>query len=270
MPVGPYRIVMPAGRRVPVIAHVPHASTVLPSYVRDQIVLEDAELEREVARLTDWHVDDLFSWVPQLGGCMFVNALSRLVFDPERFADDDSEPMASVGQGAVYDRTTDGGPLAVISAAERSLRMRELYEPYHEGLTALVASTVGEFGGAIILDCHSFASTPLPHEMDQSPSRPDICVGTDPFHTPHSLSSGLVTAFEAQGFSAKLDSPFAGTLVPLDFLGRDSRVKSVMVEVRRGLYCDEASGERSDRYGATRAAVEEAVSSAVASVFAEL
>jgi N-formylglutamate deformylase len=130
MPEGPFKIAKPPRLRTPVIAHIPHASTVVPPSVRQQIVLDDEELHREIVRLTDWHVDRLFSWVLGLGGCMFVNTLSRLVFDPERFADDDDE--------------------------ERKTRVRELYEPYHERLTALVARTVQRFGMAFLLDCHSF------------------------------------------------------------------------------------------------------------------
>jgi hypothetical protein len=37
-----------------------------------------------------------------------------------------------------------------------------------------------------------------------------------------------------------------------------------MIEVRRGLYCDEATGERSADFDATRAAVERAVTAGTA------
>jgi N-formylglutamate deformylase len=264
MPVGPFKIVMPRGRRVPVIAHVPHASIAVPPCVRSQIVLDDRELEREIARLTDWDVDDLFSWVLDLGGCMFVSTLSRLVFDPERFVNDDEEPMAAVGQGVVYTRTTDGSLMATISAEERAARVQGLYEPYHEGLSALVTSVVDSLGTAILLDCHSFPTTPLPSELDQAVPRPDICIGTDPFHTPEALANGLALAFESEGLRVQRDSPFAGTLVPLDFLGRDSRVRSVMIEVRRGPYCDEETGRRSRGFESARAAIERAVTAGVA------
>ena len=237
----------------------------MPPQVRQDIVLDDSDLRRELARLTDWHVDALFSFVLELGGSLFLNRLSRLVFDPERFVDDEAEPMAAVGQGIVYTKTTEGSVLATISAKERESRIRRFYVPYHEGLTALVAATVERFGMAIILDCHSFASIPLPSEPDQSLDRPDICIGSDAFHTPAALAQRLLQAFGAEGLRVQLDHPFAGTLVPLQFLGLDSRVQSVMIEVRRGLYCDESTGERSLNFEAARAVVERAVTAAVAS-----
>ncbi|MHB8870626.1 MAG: N-formylglutamate amidohydrolase [Thermoleophilia bacterium] len=183
--VAPFEIVGPSNPRTPIIAHVPHASTVVPPRVRQEsILLSEADLGRELVRLTDWHCDHLFAWVLELGGCLFVNGLSRLVFDPERFLDDEEEPMAAVGQGVVYTHTTDGARLATISDGEREARIRDLYEPYHKGLTALVASTLKRFGTALLLDCHSFPSIPLQSEPDQNPRRPDISIGTDPFHTP--------------------------------------------------------------------------------------
>jgi N-formylglutamate amidohydrolase len=265
MIVAPFKHVLSQGRQAPLVAHVPHASTVIPARVRQDIVLDDSELQRELVRLTDWHADHLFSWVLELGGSMFVSTLSRLVFDPERFADDDDEPMAAVGQGVVYTKTTDGAPLATISPEERTTRIRELYDPYHEGLTAVVASALEQFGIAIILDCHSFPSVPLPSELDQSEGRPDICIGTNPFHTPAALAEGLESAFKAEGLTVARERPFAGTLVPLRYLEADSRVQSVMIEVRRGLYCDESTGERTTMFDATRAAVKRAVTAAVAS-----
>ena len=48
------RIVRPAQRAAPVIAHVPHASTAIPPEVRAEIVLTDEELADELLRLTDW------------------------------------------------------------------------------------------------------------------------------------------------------------------------------------------------------------------------
>ncbi len=257
----PFKLVRPRPgvAPAPLIAHVPHASTVIPPRERKQIVLDDAGLQRELVRLTDWHADQLFSCVLELGGVMFVSTLSRPVVDPERFAKDEDEPMAAVGQGVVYTRTTDGDLLARISEHERARRISEYYEPYHEALTAMVASTLERFGTAVILDCHSFASVPLPSEPDQSPGRPDICLGTDPFHTPAALAQALESAFRAEGLTVARDRPFAGTLVPLAFLGAESGVQSVMIEVRRGLYCDEATGERSGGFEATRGMVERAV-----------
>ncbi len=99
-------------------------------------------------------------------------------------------------------------------------------------------------GHALVVDCHSFASVPLPYELDQSSERPDICLGTDAFHTPPGLADVARDAFADQGFSVAFDRPFAGALVPAAHYRRDSRVLAIMVEVNRRLYMDESTGVR--------------------------
>lgn len=188
MPTDPYRIVLPDGDHIPLVAHVPHSSVFIPGEVRDQILLDDAALAREIVKLTDWHTEDLFSWMLELGAEMFVNGMSRLVCDPERLTADDEEPMAGVGQGVVYTKTTDGEPLSRDAPDMREMRINKYYKPYHDALTQLVASTIEVFGECRILDCHSFSTTPLPSELNQAPERPDICIGTDSFHTPPELA----------------------------------------------------------------------------------
>ena len=214
----------------------------IPSDVRAGLLLDDVALEQELVRLTDWHADRLLGWVPGAGGTLLVNGVSRLVVDPERFVDDMVEPMAKVGQGVVYTRTTDGRPLRRPDEGERERLLARYFDPYHAVLTRLVADALARFGECLLLDGHSFATEPLASEPDQADDRPDVCIGTDPFHTPREMALALRSALEAEGFRVELDRPFAGTLVPLAFYRRDSRVSSVMLEVRRGLYCDEATG----------------------------
>lgn len=261
--VAPFDVLVPSGPRSAVVAHVPHSSTVIPGQIRAEILLDDVALAKELVRLTDSHTDRLFSWLLDNSATMFVNRLSRLVFDPERFVGDAIEPMESVGQGVVYTRTTAGDPLQVLSAEDRSRRIETLYEPYHAALSALVADVVGEFGHCLILDCHSFPTVPLPSETDQSQPRPDICIGRDPFHTPPALADALRAALMVEGFDVRFDAPFSGTLVPLRFYQRDRAVSSVMIEVRRGLYCDETTGDLLPSAGDVGGRLEKAVIAAL-------
>jgi N-formylglutamate amidohydrolase len=259
-----YRVISPTGPPIPLVVHVPHASTLIPPDVRAEILLDDVALGRELVRMTDWHVDRLLAWVPAAGGSLFVNERSRLVVDPERFTDDAGEPMALVGQGAVYTRTADGRPLRQLDDTARARLLARYFEPYHAAFTARVASTLERFGSCLVLDGHSFATMPLPSEPDQSPDRPDICLGTDTFHTPSGLVEAMRAAFAAEGFRVAIDRPFAGTLVPLAFYRRDPRVSSVMLEVRRGLYSDEATGEPTAAFNDAAAAVERALRAGLA------
>lgn len=108
-------------------------------------------------------------------------------------------------------------------------------------------------GRCLVVDCHSFASRALPYELDQSPDRPDVCLGTDAFHTPPALVDDARRRFEERGFTVAIDRPFAGALVPMSHYRRERRVLALMVEVNRGLYVDETSGERLPAFDDVRA-----------------
>jgi N-formylglutamate deformylase len=59
-PARPYQVIASSAQRAPVVAHVPHASAVIPDAIRANIALDDRELQQELVRMTDWHVDRLF------------------------------------------------------------------------------------------------------------------------------------------------------------------------------------------------------------------
>ena len=134
--------------------------------------------------------------------------VSRLVLDPERFVDDDKEAMAARGMGVVSSPKTRW-----LSPAGRPLRKKPHWFEITMSLTIAaleecVSQHLRTFGRAIIIDCHSFPSVPLPYELVQDRQRPEICIGADPVHTPEWLSAALVSAFERQRYSVIVDTPF--------------------------------------------------------------
>lgn len=227
-----------------VIFHVPHDSTQIPDEVRHQFVLDDAALAEELIKMTDHLTQELFT--DQIPQAQVIRApVSRLVVDVERFTDDQSEPMSGRGMGVVYMQNADRGPLrGPISSAVRRSLIDKYYRPHHESLTRATQHILGTFGRVLLVDAHSFASRALPYELDQGADRPEICIGTDSFHTPKALEAALVRAFTENHFTVKVNSPFAGALVPMSFYGKDRNVSAAMIEVRRDLYLDESSGKR--------------------------
>jgi hypothetical protein len=65
-----------------------------------------------------------------------------------------------------------------------------------------------------------------------------------PVSTLAHLKAQARRAEEVVGWRVAVDRPFAGALVPMRFYRKDLRVRAVMIEVRRGSYMDERSGER--------------------------
>lgn len=242
----------------PVVLHVPHDAVEIPADVRDPFLLDEAELMDELRRMTDHFTLALFCGGkhPAAGALsdgissmenspVVVRApVSRLVVDVERFADDAVEPMAAIGMGVIYRTTSSLLPLRrELLPGEREALLEAWYRPHHRRLEKAVDEAVTRHGRCLVIDCHSFPSMALPYERGECAAiRPDICIGTDDFHTGELLAQAFVEAFADAGWSVELNRPFAGALVPASRYRRDARVSAVMVEVNRRLYLNEAEG----------------------------
>ncbi|GHE82301.1 hypothetical protein GCM10014715_42660 [Streptomyces spiralis] len=234
--------VLPGAADSPVILHVPHAAREIPPAVRAGIVLGDTALERELDHITDAHTDRIAEEAARLSArtpWRFVNRLSRLVVDPERFPDE-REEMTAVGMGAVYTHTTHREVLRTADTDPEPLIDR-WFRPYARAMTEAVADRLAATGRAVIVDVHSYPATALPYELHGEGPRPPVCLGTDAFHTPPELVRQAREVFGDLGETG-LNSPFAGTYVPLEFYGRDARVGALMVEIRRDTYMTEPGG----------------------------
>lgn len=209
------------------ILHIPHSST----NTLDKEFL--CNLEVELDRMTDFDTDKLFDY-PDATKIIFP--VSRLICDVERFEDDEIEEMSKKGMGVCYTQNAFGEPLRKVTEQERSHIIEKHYRPHHRKLTDAVDQELDEDDTALVIDCHSFPNIPLPCNLSQCPSRPDICIGTDSFHTPDKLRDETVAYFKSCGYNVAINNPFAGTLIPMKYYQKDTRVQGIMIEVNRDLY----------------------------------
>ncbi|HEX7604965.1 MAG TPA: N-formylglutamate amidohydrolase [Polyangiaceae bacterium] len=251
-----FELGLPTASPVPLVVHVPHSSTHVPAAYLADFAIGGSELATELRLMTDHFTDELAEATTALGGTTFVNRVSRLVMDPERFAEDADEPMAKRGMGAVYANRQDGSPLrrTGFSAAERSRVIDALYVPYHARLEALVGGLLENHGACVLVDLHSFPRRPLPYE-DGSLARPSICIGFDEFHVDEVRRDQWAAQIRERGLDVSFNAPFSGSLVPARFYRREPRVRALMIEVRRDLYMEETTGEKNADFAAVAALV---------------
>jgi N-formylglutamate amidohydrolase len=226
----------------PLIFHLPHAATAIPADVRAGICLSDAALAEEIRILTDHHTDQLFGMLAKDQDILVRFAYSRLVTDVERHASDRDEPMSARGMGAVYTHGHELTRLRLNTACREDL-MRKFYHPHHQALETAVKAHLERFGSALVVDCHSFPETSKPYEANQTLLRPEICIGTDAFHTPEIIAVALERSYRSAGYLVARNTPFAGSIVPASSYRRDPRVRSVMIELRRDIYMDELTSQ---------------------------
>jgi predicted N-formylglutamate amidohydrolase len=238
--------IVPGDPASTVIVHVPHASREIPDEVRAGLLLDDEALERELDAMTDAFTDVVAQLAADSAGVrpwVFVNRLSRLVVDPERFPDE-REEMNAVGMGAAYIRTCEGFNLR----HDPTGLVEKYFDPYSCAFSELLDERMDAVASVTIIDVHSFPRRVLPYELHGDGPRPEICLGTDQFHTPRALLDEARRALWPVGIEGDIavDTPFSGCYVPLHAYRLDRMVQAIMVEVRRDLITLSPT-ERDDR-----------------------
>ena len=212
------------------MVHIPHSSAFIPE---ESLESYNKELiPKELSLMTDHFCNEIFD----IGFTSEVFLQSRLFCDAERFRSDSDEEMSAIGMGVCCTLTSDGRTLRRLTVDEKEAILCDDYDTHHQLLESRVRRKLESHHSCLIIDGHSFSGIPLAHERDKDPSLPDICLGTDSYHTPSFLAEHFRTVFENSGFTVKFNSPFAGTMVPIKYYHRNSDVFSIMIEVNRCLY----------------------------------
>jgi N-formylglutamate amidohydrolase len=121
----------------PIVLHIPHASKEIPIGVRSTFLPCEEKIERELLLMTDTWTDEIVARVA-LGVTRVIFPVSRLVVDPERFADDANEPMAARGM-ALF--TLDCGPRSLCEFSAKARRQNLYQVPCPERPSISVALT---------------------------------------------------------------------------------------------------------------------------------
>ncbi len=211
------------------LLHIPHASIEIPNY--EGFIMD--KIEENTHLLTDWATDKIFDVE---GVDKIVTPYSRLFCDVERF-EDEGEPMAAIGRGFFYTNGYDGSPLRTLDKDFKASVYTDYYQKHHQLFYDAVKEKLAKHGVCHIIDCHSFNDEPLVPFMDTVLS-PDICIGTDAFHTPQNLSDAALDYFKNQGYSVEINNPYSGCIIPKPFYEVNSSVKGLMIEINKRLYMD--------------------------------
>lgn len=203
-----------------IIIHIPHSGLKIPKNNFTNEVL----LQEDVFESTDWYTDEIFN----TDLTTVKTNLSRIYVDFERLEEDD---MDKFGRGFYYTNNVDGILFRDNSEKENVLK---LFKKYHNDFDVLVDEKLKENGFCTIIDCHSFNEEKLSFESDLQ--RPEICIGTNEFHTPKWLIEKTINFFKNEEFEVLENSPYSGTFVSQKHYGKDKRVFSIMIEINKKLY----------------------------------
>ncbi|MCS6974350.1 MAG: N-formylglutamate amidohydrolase [Cyclobacteriaceae bacterium] len=236
----PYRVIEPQYERVPVILSIPHCGTTFPDEIRNELKPDLTSFPDD----TDWFVDQLYDFAPELGITVIHAVYSRWVIDLNR--PPDNTPLYKDGRlitGLCPVTTFLGEPLyrderKEIQPEEVQRRLQTYYWPYHEKLTKLLTSLKNDFGSVLLWDCHSIRQ----HVPTIHPEKfPDLILG-DAGGT--SASPGLIEIalrnLEHSGFSVSHNHPFSGGYITRHYGKPSDNQHALQLEMSKVVYMDDA------------------------------
>lgn len=211
-----------------VVLHIPHSSTYIPNYKGYNIT---EQFNKDQSLLTDWYVDKIFD----VKNTSKLTALfSRMFCDVERLPDE-FEQMYDNGHGFFYTNYINGDILRTDIDDIKNEIYNKYYLKHHDKLNAITNLKLDTYGKAIIIDCHSFNDEPLIIDDNKEIPRPDICIGTNSFHTPDFLIEIVKNQFINSGYNVQINNPYSGTMIPSNYL-TNPNVYGIMIEINKKLY----------------------------------
>lgn len=250
-------VTSPETSPVPLVVTVPHAGRALDPAMGPALRLPAARLRQ----LEDPWVDRLLDTVPARGAWLLSTSWARAVADVNRAADEfaftsavpgwRATGKARVGLGVVPTRLA-GAPIyaAPLSPEAVERRVTLAHRPWHDTLAALVADLHDRFGEVFVLDGHSMPDGAQPPGL----ARADVVLG-DRWGTTAEPAwiAAVEDALAAEGFLTTRNRPYAGGYITRHYGRPAAGVHVVQIELRRGLYMDEADFTPLAGYEPTRA-----------------
>ena len=225
------------------LIHLPHSGRDIPDYFMSDYLLSKDELRENVDQYCDLFTDELFGDLFKYFGGVQSN-YSRLFFDPERFGDDAAEHMYKKYRlGWFYENAILAKqPLRKLN---NKIKIRAYYDAHHKELNQKTAEKLSLYGKCSVIDCHSFSNERYWFH-DEKLALPDICIGFEDKH----VNRGLVQIIqeEFKEYEIGINTPYAGSLVPTNYWGKDFRVKSVMIEINKRLYLEPDNITKSENF----------------------
>jgi N-formylglutamate amidohydrolase len=239
-----------------ILIHIPHSSYYIPTEYKNLFLINKQELKKEQLLMTDSYTDELFN----TGQKQIIFPISRLICDVKRFRSKQDEEMTQQGMWVCYTKRHNQENLKRITKSHEEEILEKFYDKHHQLFEKEVENILNQNNKCLIIDAHSFCSKVLPYELYKDESRPQICLGTDDFHTDSNIINYFKKAFEEKGYKVDVNSPFKGTIVPLKFYKKENKVQSIMIEINRNIYMDEKTGKRTKRFATLQKDLKEIIS----------
>lgn len=270
MPKAAFHVFSPKKLQSGVVFASPHSGTEYPESFLSRSILSPHQIRSS----EDAFVDQLFAAAPDYGSPFLTALAPRAYLDLNRAVDEldpaliegvprkGQNPRIASGLGVIPRVVAQGQAIyrGKLSMAEAQERINKHWVPYHAALQNLLRQAHGQFGQAILVDCHS-----MPHEAIETMGKrgdhqPQVVLG-DRFGTSASgdVVDQIEAAFVGVGLKVSRNTPFAGAYITQAY-GRPSRGQhAVQVEIDRALYMDEVAIKPNGNFAAIKELLREVI-----------
>jgi N-formylglutamate amidohydrolase len=249
----------PAAHLIPLVLASPHSGCNYPATFVAASRLDPLTLRRS----EDSFVDEIFGSAPGLGAPLISASFPRAYLDvnrepyeldPAMFSDslpsfvNARSSRVRMGLGTIARVVASGEEIYAgkLCFAEAQQRIVAFYQPYHAALRKLVEETAAQFGGCLLIDCHS-----MPSATDATEGRcsTDIVLGDCHGAACHERIVDAARCFLGErGFAVALNAPYAGGYTTGHY-GHPRRGRhALQIEINRSLYMDERNYRRKPEF----------------------
>jgi len=250
----------PTVEPLPLVLDSPHSGNHYPADFAPALAMG------RLAMGEDRFVDELVADAPQHGAPLLRALFPRVYLDPNRdetdldpalLAEDWPDALSPteksrVGMGLIWRLLGGETPIYArkLTVAEVKRRLVHYYWPYHRHLQELLDGAYEGFQGVWHLNCHSMPSvSSVQHREGVGVARPDITLADGVGRTCEpDFIEFLRERLVARGYEVKLNDPYRGATLVHRYADPAQNRHSLMIEINRRLYMDEATLARNDNF----------------------
>ena len=225
--------------RVPLLVSMPHIGTHIPSDLQSGFVHQALQVED-----TDWHLDQLYNFLDDIGASVLVPGTSRYVIDLNRPPDDAPMYPGAANTELCPTRFFNGTPLyhegAEPTATERQRRRATYWQPYHDALITELARLKAAHGYALLWDAHSIRSQ-IPWLFEGR--LPDLSIGTASGTSADAAITDAVMQACARHphISSVVNGRFKGGFITRHYGQPAQNIHAIQLEMCQSLYMQEVA-----------------------------
>lgn len=227
----------------PLLISIPHSGCIVPEGIAKRMTREASAV-----RDTDWYVPRLYEFVHELDASVLESHISRFVVDLNRDPEDRVLYQNYASTGVCPTHHFDGAPIYrdgfIIEDEEKSSRISQYWQPYHEQLSQKLNEIRDKHGFALLWDAHSIRSE-VPNLFPGL--LPELNIGTNDSSSCDVRVQGLVYEIaQYHEYSVVVNGRFKGGFITRHYGKPAKGIHALQMEISQRTYMVETPPEYDD------------------------